>query len=112
MEDNNLSILTKKKVRRNWEMSEVAKSFKMNGHQLDDDPKNIYKFKERLFKKPMLLNINTHRLFWHAGAGQDSLNTFDRYRIIKKKLGDLGNRIDQENFIRINKLWKKHSEKQ
>ncbi len=112
VEDNNLSILTKKKVRRNWEMSEVAKSFKMNGHQLDDDPKNIYKFKDRLFKKPMLLNINTHRLFWHAGAGQDSLNTFDRYKLIKKKLGVLGNRIDQENFIRINKLWKKHSGKQ
>ena len=29
VEDNNLSILTEKKVRRNWEMSDVAKSFKM-----------------------------------------------------------------------------------
>ncbi len=110
VEDNNLSILTKKKVRRNWEMSDVAKSFKMGGYQLDDNPKNIYRFKEKIFKKPMLLNINTHRLFWHAGAGQDSYKTFDRYKIIKKKLGILGNKIDQENFIRINKLWKKHSD--
>ena len=30
IEDNNLSILTEKKVRRNWEMEDVAKSFKMD----------------------------------------------------------------------------------
>ena len=29
VEDNNLSILTKKKVRRNWNIHDVAKSFKM-----------------------------------------------------------------------------------
>ena len=36
VEDNNLSILTEKKVRRNWEMSDVAKSFKMEGFNLND----------------------------------------------------------------------------
>ena len=65
-------------------MSDVAKSFKMDGYQINDNPSNIYNLKNKFFKKPMLLNINTNRLFWHAGAGQDSDKTFDRYMVIKK----------------------------
>ena len=38
VEDNNFSILTEKKVRRNWEISDVAKSFKMESYNLNDDP--------------------------------------------------------------------------
>ena len=34
VEDNNYSILTEKKIRRNWEMDDVAKAFKMKGFQL------------------------------------------------------------------------------
>ena len=41
IEDNNFSILTEKNVRRNWEMQDVAKAFKMKGFNLDDNPKNI-----------------------------------------------------------------------
>ena len=32
------------------------------------------------FKEPMLLNINTNRIFWHSGAGKDSDDIFDRYQ--------------------------------
>ena len=38
VEDNNLSILTKKKIRRNWHMHDVAKSFKMKGFEITDSP--------------------------------------------------------------------------
>ena len=44
VEDNNLSILTKKSVRRNWEIEDVAKSFRMEGYSLNDEPLNILKY--------------------------------------------------------------------
>ena len=84
VEDNNLSILTKKKVRRNWHMHDVAKSFKMRAYNIDDNPTSINKYSNFFFKEPMLLNINTHRLFWHSGAGIDSNKTYDRYKVLKK----------------------------
>ena len=59
IEDNNFSILTEKNVRRNWEIQDVAKAFKMKGFNLDDNPKNIYKYSKYFFKEPCLLNINT-----------------------------------------------------
>ena len=41
VEDNNLSILTEKKVRRNWEMHDVAKAFNMKAFDIKDDPFEI-----------------------------------------------------------------------
>ena len=51
VEDNNLSILTEKKVRRNWEMHDIAKAFKMEGYDLTDDPRDIFNHSENLFKR-------------------------------------------------------------
>ena len=111
VEDNNFSILTKKKVRRNWEISDVAKSFKMKGFNLDDNPMNIYKYSKYFFKQPCLLNINTNRIYWHAGAGKDSETTFDRYKTEKKILGTRANLIDFKTNRLIKNLWQKHLEK-
>jgi TPP-dependent pyruvate/acetoin dehydrogenase alpha subunit len=111
VEDNNLSILTEKKVRRNWEMPQVAKAFKMNGFDLDDNPKNIYKYSKYFFKRPCLLNINTNRIYWHAGAGKDSERTFDRYKFEKKKLGSAAKLIDIKTKKLIKDLWQKRLEK-
>ena len=110
VEDNNLSILTEKSIRRNWEMSDVAKGFKMEGHNISDDPIEI---REHLinynFKSPMLLNINTIRKYWHSGAGQDS-DSFDRYLSELEYLGSEGNRIDIENKLIVEDLWQKQLE--
>tara|TARA_B100000795_G_scaffold173837_1_gene131172 strand:- start:86 stop:925 length:840 start_codon:yes stop_codon:yes gene_type:complete len=111
VEDNNYSILTEKKTRRNWEISDVAKSFKMKAFNLDDNPKNIYKYSKYFFKQPCLLNINTNRIYWHAGAGKDSETTFDRYRSEKKILGNRANLIDYNNKKLIKDLWQKHLER-
>ncbi len=111
VEDNNLSILTEKKVRRNWEMSDVAKSFKMQGYNIDDDPIDLLKYSEIFFKKPCLLNVNTNRIFWHAGAGKDSDDTFDRYEEEKKRLGEDALAIDKKIKEEIKNLWKKQLEK-
>ncbi len=112
VEDNNLSILTEKKVRRNWDMHDVARSFKMKGYNLKDNPSEIEKYKKFFFKEPMLLNINTNRMFWHAGAGRDSDKIFDRYLIEKKILGKVAEKIDKKFNYMIKKRWEKHLKKQ
>ncbi len=112
VEDNDLSILTKKSVRRNWNMKDVARSFKLEGHDIKDDPKEIEKHSNLFFKKPMLLNINTNRIYWHAGSGIDNKKTFDRFRNEKTKLGNQAIKIDEQYKINIKKLWKLQLEKQ
>jgi pyruvate dehydrogenase E1 component alpha subunit len=109
VEDNNLSILTEKKVRRNWEMDDVAKAFKMKGFNISDDPHSIRRHLEDVFDGPMLLNINTTRKYWHAGAGQDG-NYFDRYEDELKFLGDEAIKIDLENKQLVEKLWQQQLE--
>ncbi len=112
VEDNNLSILTEKKVRRNWNMHDVAKSFKMKGFEINDDPMSIDKYKKEFFKKPMLLNIKTNRLFWHSGAGQDDPKIFDRFNFEKKKLGKKAIKIDYNFKKKIDSIWQKQLKKQ
>ncbi len=111
IEDNNLSILTEKKVRRNWEIDDVARSFKMESYNITDSPQNIFKVSKNFFKKPVLVNVNTNRLFWHAGAGQDDPGTFDRLKIEIKQIGKTGFQIIKQNRIKVNKLWEKHLER-
>ena len=110
VEDNNLSILTEKKMRRNWEMDKIALGFNMKASNISDDPLVIEAFlKDYNFEYPMLLNINTHRKYWHSGAGQDG-NEFDRYEKELKSLGDEGKKIDEENKLFIEKLWQQQLE--
>lgn len=110
VEDNNLSILTEKKIRRNWEMDDVAKAFKMKGYNIDDNPLSIMDvLKDYNFEEPMLLNINTIRKYWHAGAGQDG-DYFDRYENELKDLGEEAVKIDLENKQIVKKLWQKQLE--
>ena len=101
VEDNNYSILTEKKVRRNWEMKDVAKAFKIRGFTLNDNPTNIQKYSKYFFKKPCLLNINTNRIYWHAGAGKDSEKTFDRFKSEKKIVVSQAEKIDFKTKIHI-----------
>jgi pyruvate dehydrogenase E1 component alpha subunit len=112
VEDNNLSILTEKKVRRNWEMDDVAKAFKMEAYNITDDPFHIWQLLYHYnFDRPMLLNINTNRKYWHSGAGQDGDN-FDRYENEIKNLGEEAIQIDLENKQLVEKLWQQQLEKQ
>lgn len=111
VEDNNLSILTEKKVRRNWEMHDVANGMKVKSFNISDDPLTIYKHLENSFNEPMLLNINTIRKFWHAGAGTDGEN-FDRYEDEMKFFGDEGKQIDEYNKNLVFEAWKKQLGKQ
>ena len=112
VEDNNLSILTEKRVRRNWEMADVAKAFNMRAHTVDDNPENLKQCLEGVFDEPILINVNTHRKYWHSGAGIDDENTFDRYEEDMKSLGEPASKIHLETKKLVEKLWQKQLEKQ
>jgi pyruvate dehydrogenase E1 component alpha subunit len=112
VEDNNLCILTEKKVRRNWEMAEVARGFRMKSFDVDDDPEQILAClgdSSNLFKEPMLLNIRTNRLFWHAGAGIDSTEIFDRHKAFAERFtSDYRSSVLQKNTETVEKIWQTH----
>jgi TPP-dependent pyruvate/acetoin dehydrogenase alpha subunit len=112
VEDNNLSILTEKKVRRNWEMDDVARGMKMEAFNVDDDPEAILACLDNgapLFSSPLLLNIRTNRLFWHAGAGIDSLETFDRHAAFGARFSqEYRNSVREKNLDIVRSAWNRH----
>ena len=113
VEDNNLSILTEKRVRRCWEMQDVAKSFKMKAFDSSDNPYELWPVLEQCsIEEPVLLNVKTNRLFWHAGAGIDSDETPDLHESWLRKNGK--ERFERERR-QIKTVWEsclKHLEKQ
>ena len=111
VEDNNLSILTEKSVRRNWSIVEVAKGFGIEAYDISDNPDDIKSHILPDFDRPLLLNINTVRKYWHAGAGIDNENVFDRYREQMDELGKFGQDIHNQLKTEIKILWQKQLEK-
>jgi TPP-dependent pyruvate/acetoin dehydrogenase alpha subunit len=111
VEDNNLSILTEKKVRRTWDIHEVARGFGMRAFNITDNPEIIREHLDGVFTSPLLLNINTIRKYWHSGAGNDDENAFDRYEEEMKTIED-GKEIHEEYKNKVNKIWQSQLEKQ
>jgi pyruvate dehydrogenase E1 component alpha subunit len=105
IEDNNLSILTEKKVRRNWEMHEFAKSVNVNAVNIEDKPELIWDSLKNN-QLPLLLNIQTNRLFWHAGAGIDDPNQKDRYKLEMEEIGEEAKIIDTKMKLYVEEMWK------
>ena len=112
IEDNNLSILTEKRVRRNWEMDDVGRAFKIKSFNINDDPIEIFNNTKDLFNGPSLFNINTNRLYWHAGAGTDSPDTFDRFKEERKALGSQAEDLSEEIKKYVALKWEQRLEKQ
>ena len=112
VEDNNLSILTEKKVRRNWEMQDVSEGFRIKSFSPQDSPLELRKtLLNYSFKNPQLINVGTNRLFWHSGAGIDSYDTFDRYADEMDRLGDEAVLIDSHTKSLVESLWLSRLEK-
>lgn len=78
-EDNNLSILTEKRVRRSWSIVNVARGFGLKAYDINDKVNDIISFSD----KANLLNINVNRHYWHAGSGQDNVPSWDRLKELK-----------------------------
>lgn len=92
VEDNNLSILTKKNERRSWSIVDVAKSL---GVTTDSYYEAIPKKLD--INLPILLNIDTSRHLFHCGIGKDNIPKYDILDVIKNKL----NKYDIENVEKI-----------
>lgn len=116
-DDNNLSVLTPIKDRRNWNISNVANSFGIKSFEITDDPLTIFNTISKIKKNnffPALINIKTCREYWHEGAGKDkpSKNSWNRYQIFKNELIDLNLKnfiLNTENKYKklFENLWKK-----
>ena len=111
VEDNNLSILTEKIIRRNWDMHNVAKGFGMISYNISDDPVEIKNSMNSVFEKPILLNINTIRKYWHAGAGIDDNDVYDRYIDEMKNIGDQAMEFNEKIKKYIEKIWQQQLDK-
>ena len=105
IEDNNLSILTEKNVRRNWDIEKVASAFNLDSFNLSDDPQDIWNaINKASVTQPTLFNINTNRLFWHAGSGIDDPDIPDTHQ---KYLSLFGEKYQTSANEYIESLWKK-----
>lgn len=77
VEDNNLSILTKKSDRRSWNIIDVAKSFGLYAYDTHlNEIFNLLHNKTSYnwlfdYDCSVLININCDRYLWHSGSGSD-----------------------------------------
>ncbi len=111
--DNNLSILTEVKVRRNWKIADVARGFGMEAVDIADDPwvimHHVKKMKDSM---PAFINVHTVRHLWHTGAGIDGPPEWNRYDLVRDELCKLGYekdvaRIEKKTQAEIDRVWDK-----
>ena len=87
-------------------------AFGLAAVELEDDPVMIEKYLSLDRRLPMLVNIHTERLYWHAGAGTDPYEKRDRYLIEKTALGLDAECIHANTKAYVESLWKERLEKQ
>ena len=89
--DNELSILTKVGVRRNWNVTEVASAFGLPSMDIADDPWLIMHHVEAFTGTlPAFINVRVVRHLWHAGTGKDSEPEWNRLALVRDELVRLG----------------------
>tara|TARA_Y100000034_G_scaffold20722_2_gene23738 strand:- start:10557 stop:11468 length:912 start_codon:yes stop_codon:yes gene_type:complete len=114
-EDNNLSILTEVKVRRNWKMSDLAEAYGLKSIDITDDPWTIMYYAKKLQENlPAFMNIHTSRDVWHAGAERDNppkdWSWWKRFELVEERLIEKGlaqkiMKIKSNSEERMNALW-------
>ena len=88
-------------------MHKVAKAFNMKAFEITDHPDDIFNVLEpEMINQPLLLNIKTNRLFWHAGAGIDDPKIFDRHKYMKKKVEGSEDIIKSSELF-VKEIWQK-----
>lgn len=95
VEDNDLSVLTPTKDRRNWQIANVATAMGIASADITDDPWLVrHHTLDLLPKLPALLNVRTCREFWHAGAGCDGPAEWNRFEMVRETMRGLGIEVD------------------
>ena len=108
VEDNDLAILTEKKVRRSWDHVNIAKSFGLSASYSIDNPITIYNTIKKFDKLPALINISTCRHLWHAGTGTDGPPKHNSYELFKEGCREYRIKVDEiEEKIKkeVAELW-------
>lgn len=109
VEDNNLSILTEKKVRRSWDIVDVAESLGVDSERIGRDIcaelfRSLWSIRHfQSLDAPKLLDIPVERHYWHAGAGQDGKPKLDYVASLQSKWGDKEEMLKIDN--QIEELW-------
>ena len=86
-EDNDLSILTPKNLRRSWSITDVATSIGMPSFDISDDPMRIIGCaKQAVENLPAFINCRTCRHHWHVGTGVDAPPSWDRLALFGKDI--------------------------
>jgi pyruvate dehydrogenase E1 component alpha subunit len=117
-EDNDLSILTKMDVRRNWNVTDIVSSIGIPSIDITDDPWLIaYHAREMVKNLPGFINIRSVRHMWHAGTGRDSDPEWNRYQLVFDELKKIGlghkiKKIDEENIKKVENLWPQLQQKE
>lgn len=110
-EDNNLSILTPKIDRRNWEFTPVVKAMGGLAFDVDDNPASIWESLSQWEKdRPMFINIRTNRHYWHAGSGEDAKPAEDRLKLFRNYLETIYDlrdieAIEKKAIMNVGSLW-------
>lgn len=111
-EDNDLSILTPIKDRRNWNVYDVASAMGLKTASIVDDPQEVFETVSELVKElPAFVNIQTCRHLWHAGVGVDGPPKWDRLAELRSKI-DGAEEIEKEIKTYVSELWRRHYQKQ
>ena len=112
-EDNNLSIMTTVDVRRRWSLTKVAEALGMRSIDITDDPWTIFvKAQELRYHLPVFINIYTCRANWHVGVGVDGPPEWDRNRMVRDELVNIGLgeqiiQIEKDAQLAMEKVWDK-----
>lgn len=116
-EDNDLSVLTPTKDRRNWKIHEVARSMGIPSIDITDDPWLVRHYAKEFSKDlPGFINVRTCRNHWHVGAGIDGPPEWDRFALVKEKMVSLGlgkqaGEIEDEARQQMESLWNERLQK-
>lgn len=90
-EDNDLSILTPTRVRRNWRLTDLAGGLGLPALELSDDPWSVaHAARDAARRLPGLLNVQVCRERWHVGVGTDGPPEWDRYALVCRRLDAMG----------------------
>tara|TARA_Y100000310_G_C20623180_1_gene784433 strand:- start:30 stop:923 length:894 start_codon:yes stop_codon:yes gene_type:complete len=112
-ENNDRSILTKVKARRNWDMASVVRGFGMQAYEIADDPWTIMHYAEQLQNDlPAFLDIHTARDIWHAGTGNDGDADWNRAELVDERMKEIGlgdklEDIESQNSKIMDQIWEK-----
>ena len=107
-EDNDLSILTRKGVRRSWDILEVVRAMGLPGAAIQDDPEEIFfTVRHLLSKLPAFVTIKSCRHYWHAGVGIDGPPQWDRVAEMRETVAD-AEEIERGARDYVERLWRSH----